>query len=165
MTNTNTARVYVGTYAKYNSGSIQGAWVDLDDYTDMDSFIDACNELHSDEGDPELMFQDYEGFPASYYGESGIDGAVFEWLAMDDEEREMLAAYREHISEDGTLEDARDAYCGHYSTKLDYAYEFIEITGMLDGVPDTIAQYFDYESFARDLFDDYTWADGHVFHG
>lgn len=31
MSTTTTARVYVSTYAKYNSGSIQGAWLDLED--------------------------------------------------------------------------------------------------------------------------------------
>src|SRR5690349_16831915 len=54
-------RVYVGTYAKYNNGSIAGAWLDLEDYADKDSFLAACAELHKDEDDPEFMFQDFEG--------------------------------------------------------------------------------------------------------
>lgn len=29
-----TIQVYVGTYAKYNNGSIQGAWLDLEQYND-----------------------------------------------------------------------------------------------------------------------------------
>ncbi|HMP91047.1 MAG TPA: antirestriction protein ArdA, partial [Kiritimatiellia bacterium] len=61
-TTTNTPRVYVGTYAKYNDGSIAGEWIDLEGH-DADSFRDACLELHKDEADPELMFQDFEGFP------------------------------------------------------------------------------------------------------
>lgn len=65
-----TARIYVGTYAKYNSGSLQGAWLDLSDYADAAEFMAACKELHKDEADPELMFQDYEGFPEDMYGES-----------------------------------------------------------------------------------------------
>ena len=44
-----TPRIYVGTYAKYNNGSIQGEWLDLDDYTDKSDFIQACLELHDDE--------------------------------------------------------------------------------------------------------------------
>ena len=27
-------KVYVGTYAKYNNGSLSGAWLDLSDYSD-----------------------------------------------------------------------------------------------------------------------------------
>ena len=60
-----TPRIYVGTYAKYNNGSIQGEWLDLDDYTDKSDFIQACLELHDDEEDPELMFQDWENIPVA----------------------------------------------------------------------------------------------------
>ena len=41
------ARIYVGTYAKYNAGSIKGAWLDLEDYADRDAFLEACRELHN----------------------------------------------------------------------------------------------------------------------
>ena len=30
------ARVYVGTYGKYNNGSLFGAWLDLSDYSDKE---------------------------------------------------------------------------------------------------------------------------------
>ena len=37
-------QVYVGTYAKYNSGSIEGAWLDCEDYSSkMDTFF-----IHTD---------------------------------------------------------------------------------------------------------------------
>lgn len=32
------ARVYVGTYARYNNGSLFGKWLDLSDYSDKDEF-------------------------------------------------------------------------------------------------------------------------------
>jgi antirestriction protein len=67
-TETSTA-VYVGTFAKYNSGSIKGAWIKLEGH-DAETFQAACLELHSDESDPELMFQDFEGFPRAFYSES-----------------------------------------------------------------------------------------------
>jgi len=53
-------KLYVSTYAKYNSGSLAGAWLDLDQYSDADAFERACLALHQDERDPELMFQDCE---------------------------------------------------------------------------------------------------------
>ena len=43
------ARVYVGTYNKYNNGSLFGKWLDLSDYSDKDEFMEACRELHKDE--------------------------------------------------------------------------------------------------------------------
>ena len=32
------ARVYVGTYNKYNSGALFGKWLDLSDYSDTVSY-------------------------------------------------------------------------------------------------------------------------------
>lgn len=53
-------RVYVGTYHKYNNGSIAGRWLTLNDYKTPEAFWAACKQLHRDERDPEFMFQDYE---------------------------------------------------------------------------------------------------------
>lgn len=62
-------KLYVSTYAKYNAGRLAGKWLDLDDYTDADEFRSACLELHKDEADPELMFQDCE---CEYNWEEGL---------------------------------------------------------------------------------------------
>ena len=40
----NEARIYVGTYAKYNNGSSQGEWVELSDFYDLDGFMERCSE-------------------------------------------------------------------------------------------------------------------------
>ena len=52
-------KIYVGTYYKYNCGSIAGAWIDLENLT-KDEFYQKCKELHKGEQDPEFMFQDFE---------------------------------------------------------------------------------------------------------
>ena len=72
----NTPRLYVGTYAKYNSGSIEGEWLDLEDYSDRASFLDACRVLQSDEADPEIMFQDFDNIPRCWYSESSAPAAI-----------------------------------------------------------------------------------------
>ena len=64
------ASVYVGTYGKYNNGSLFGAWLDLSDYADKEEFYEACRELHKDEEDAEFMFQDWENVPEGLIGES-----------------------------------------------------------------------------------------------
>lgn len=71
--------VYVGTYGKYNDGSLRGLWIDLStffgkpkrqaDNDDYDEFINFCLAIHADEADPELMAQDYECFPRQWYSE------------------------------------------------------------------------------------------------
>lgn len=51
-------KAYVGTYAKYNSGSLFGQWIDVSDFDNMEDFLEACRKLHADEKEPEIMFQD-----------------------------------------------------------------------------------------------------------
>lgn len=87
--------LYVGTYGKYNSGSLDGGWVDLTTFVDGREFLDWCsNELHKDENDPELMFQDHENFPDFLYGESmgtkEID-EILDWWKEESENREEEA--------------------------------------------------------------------------
>ena len=70
-------KLYVGTYKKYNEGSIKGAWLDLDKFKNADEFYRACKRLHRDERDPEFMFQDVETDPGcdwqeGLYSESSI---------------------------------------------------------------------------------------------
>lgn len=73
------ARVYVGTYNKYNNGSLFGKWLDLSDYSGKDEFLEACRELHEDEQDPELMFQDIENIPEALISESWLSDKFFEF--------------------------------------------------------------------------------------
>lgn len=39
------ASVYVGTYAKYNNGSLSGAWLNLSDYSDKEEFYEAAGNF------------------------------------------------------------------------------------------------------------------------
>lgn len=54
------ASVYVGTYGKYNNGSLFGAWLDLSDYADKEEFYEACRELHKDEEDADDLVRDFQ---------------------------------------------------------------------------------------------------------
>ena len=74
-------RVYVGTYGKYNNGSIFGKWVELSDF-DSDT---------------------------------------------------------------------------------DLAHEYVESTGLLHGMPETVERYFDYEAFGRDFAFDFMEFNGYYF--
>ena len=121
-----TPRLYVGTYAKYNNGSIAGEWLDLDDYTDKEGFLTACAELHKDENDPEFMFQDFEGFPREFYSESSVPDALFTWLELDENEREIVAAYCDAVGEtmdDEAISRALDNFAGTADSPADFAEE------------------------------------------
>lgn len=150
-TSTSSPRLYVGTYAKYNAGSIKGAWLDLENYSDKEAFLKACATLHADEHDPEFMFQDFEGFPRALYSESSVSEKIWDWIELDEDDRELLAVYQDNIDADGTIETARDCFAGHAETKADFAEQWLVDTDGLAGVPDHLKNYIDYESYARDM--------------
>ena len=165
MTDTTTKpRLYVGTYAKYNNGSIAGEWVDLEQFDNAEDFYKYCKKLHKNEHDPEFMFQDFEGFPRDMYSESGIDDRLFEFVAMDQHDREIVTAGMDYFGQNEDLEYIKDHYVGKYEKEIDLAYELIEQGGYLEQCPDIVKYHFDYESYARDLFiDGFTLRNGFVF--
>ena len=131
---TNNPRVYVGTYAKYNNGSIAGDWIDLDDYADdKEGFLKACAELHKDEDDPEFMFQDFEGFPREFYGESRLSDELFtDWLPLDERERALLAMFCEasgYSGSDATWANAEESFAGTADSPADFAEQTAEDCG------------------------------------
>ena len=147
------AKVYVGTYGKYNNGSLSGAWLDLSDYSDKEEFYEACRELHKDEEDAEYMFQDWENVPEGLIGESWISENFF-----------ALRDAVEDLSEedaDDLIKAFQDEYIGQYDDEETYATQIIAECYEL---PDFAETYFDYQRFARDLFMfDYWFDDGFVF--
>nr|QID21766.1 hypothetical protein pSFE199_00058 [Escherichia coli] len=75
-------------------------------------------------------------------------------------------AYRLWVEDTGEtdFDTFRDARWGEADSEEAFAVEFASDTGLLADVPETVALYFDYEAYARDLFpDSFTFIDGHVF--
>lgn len=153
MSNTTTPAVYVGTYHKYNCGSLAGKWLDLTDYADHADFIAACYELHANEEDPELMFQDIEGIPSQFCSECSINWAFIDAYntAVEQGNDAAFVEWAEY-SGDCDYDNFSDAYYSEAESEEDFAYAYAEETGILSSVPDSIRSYFDYERFARDLF-------------
>lgn len=150
MITDNTPSVYVGTYAKYNAGSIAGKWVDLDFCNTPELFDAACRAIHSDEADPEFMFQDFQNFPREFYGESCLDDRLWDWLELSDDDRELLAVYTKHVDQDGDIDAARDAFMGTADTKRDWAEQWLDDSGQLAELPEWAQNYFDFDAYARD---------------
>ena len=124
-----TIKVYVGTWGKYNGGSLHGEWVDLSNFSTPNKFKNYCHKkLHADEPDAELMFQDVEG-PAwvrSVISEYGMNyNMVWGWLALDDYDKPMVDGYIELHGIDGfsnfneLVSSAQDAYLGGYGQDFD----------------------------------------------
>lgn len=159
--------IYCGTYGKYNEGSLFGAWLDLRTFDSYDEFIEVCNQLHADEEDPELMFQDYQCFPEQWYSESYMDEATFDKIkAYIDMEDDRKKAYNAYVSATGndSISDFEEDYEGEYDSEEEFAEYIVKECYDLDKIMGNLAFYFDYKAFARDLFiSDYIFEDGYVF--
>ena len=143
--------VYVGTYAKYNSGSIAGAWLDLTDYADRSDFYEACAKLHADEADPEFMFKDWEEIPDGMISECSIDEAVWEWLDLDDSDKELLQVYRDNVDSSASIDDARDAFvCRVDGSKADAMEQVYTDSHDMSSIPDALRYAIDWDVVARD---------------
>lgn len=160
-----TPAIYVGTYHKYNCGSIFGKWFDLTDFDEKSDFLKACQELHEDENDAEFMFQDWEGIPDKFASECSINWAFIEAYkqAKDQGKDAAFIAWADYSGE-CDFDAFDDAYRGEAQSEEAYAMEFVEDNGMLSDVPEPLRNYFDYEAYARDLFSSgYVLHDGYVF--
>lgn len=157
--------LYVSTYAKYNNGYLKGAWVDLTSFDSYDDFINFCLDLHQDESDPELMFQDYMYFPDIWYSESCFDEDTFDNIIYfaNHSNRSALEAFINYFGTE-YLYKFDDYFCGEWNSEEDFAYDLISECYDIDKALGSLSSYFNYNAFCRDLFTyDYYFNNGFVF--
>lgn len=173
-------KIYVASLSDYNAGILHGAWFDLESYEDTDElYQDIYNKLlitsptaHAEgmKAAEEYVVHDYDGIYPKGLGEYT---SLSELMEIQDclnqcssyDEEEAFCAWMDETGNSPDYSSFEDAYCGKYDSEEDYAYQYIEETGMLDSLPEWAQRYFDYKSFARDMFlDGYTMTEsGHVF--
>lgn len=158
-------KIYLTNLGKYNEGHLIGEWVEL---PCTDEELDAVKERIGISDEPDEEGNYYEEYFITDY-ETDIDGLeVGEYSDVD--ELNELAEQLEELEEDGkkaiqamlldgyTFDEALEkANNGDYTiyydcdNMTDVAYEVVENSGYLQNVPETVARYFDYEAFGRDL--------------
>ncbi|WP_018108724.1 antirestriction protein ArdA [Bacteroides propionicifaciens] len=165
------ARIYVSTYGKYNEGSLKGKWIDLSSCYDHDEFMEVCHELHQDEEEPELMFQDWENIPEELIDEGHLDSNFFELRdeleKLDGMNVSAFWIWLENTGKDLTtsvyflMKQFHSAFVGRYVSKEDFAREMV---GMEHELSEFAERYFDYDKYADELFDEGYWFEsGYVF--
>jgi antirestriction protein len=171
------AKVYVGTYKKYNNGSIAGDWLNLFDYADKDDFLKACKKLHG-RGEHEYMYQDVDNFLHHIYGtdllsESHISDKLWELLDeieyWDDDKIDLFFEWaRDHANWSNTPDTRQfeEADMGEFDSERAFA----EYMAELNEWPDKMEKigispsYFDDDAYATDLFcDGFYLIQNHVF--
>ncbi len=157
--------VYCGTYYKYNCGSLYGTWLDLTKFYDYDDFIGVCKELHHDERDPELMFQDFMNFPRDLYCESCMGEDIFdkiiEYANLAEQEREAFKDYLD-MGHPFDIETFRERLCGEWNSEKEFAEHIVDSCYNLEEMMGSMYHYFDYDAYARDLFiEDFEMSENH----
>lgn len=157
-------RGYVANLGRYNEGELVGEWVTFP--VDEEEFADVLEKIGiSSEPDEhgriyeEHFFADWDCECDFHFGEYEDIDHINEIA----EDVDRLNSYEEEAL-DSMLDDGFDPEealdkiadgdvlmyfdCG---SMKDVAYRIVEESGMLAGVDDTIANYFDYEAYGRDL--------------
>ncbi len=171
MTNVN---IYVGTYKKYNEGSIYGKWLNLEDYSTYEELKKEMYNLHKDEQDPEFMFQDYE-CPNLFkemrlISESYISDEIFEIMEIIENcsyDFEVIEAYCNCVGcyeKDiyKIIEEVEECYCGEYDNDIHFVSNLLEDCG---DIPQNLPNYIhiDWERTAWNIMLDYSTSDNHYF--
>ena len=149
----NLPAVYCGTYAKYNCGDLSGMWLDLCSFDTYEEFIEFCTQLHADEHDPELMFQDFENFPSTWYCESCMSEEIFEKILqfadLDQDERNAFCEFIDMRGESATIEDFEEANCGKWDSEEEFAENLMR---ECYNIPQELENYIDFKKVADELF-------------
>ena len=162
-----------GSYNECNERALGSEWLDFDDYEDWDEIVEELKRegFELDGIDEELFVQDIEGVPTSSTDwDNTHPKEIFELIkksgVLDDEYKyELMEAYCVVRSFDewsdlvNDYEENWDQDIVFYKNKtmLDVAYEIIYECYNLEKMLGNLANYFDYNAFARDLsYDGYT---------
>lgn len=157
-------RVWIGCLACYNNGRLVGEWYDAADAADK-----TIEDVHVDSGSlpnascEELWVMDHEGFDGWLDGECSPMEAqrIHDVVAAIEDDDFDAGAVRAWADNEGrtleewdapTRQDFEDAFAGEWASEMEYVEELVADTGMLHGVDETLARYFDFEAFRRDIF-------------
>lgn len=166
-----TCSIYVGTYKKYNEGSLFGEWLNLSDYSDFEELQEAMIELHKDEQEPEFMFQDYEcsGLfkDLGLISESYISRDIYEIAEMVNNSNygaDVIEAFMDCFNENdvySAINKVDECYYGEFNCDEGFVEHILEETGDLSHIPSYI--HINWERTTFDMMMDYSTSNNHYF--
>lgn len=148
-------KIYVTNLSKYNEGALVGEWVNL-----LCEGLEEVLDKISNNGKDELFISDYEtdisNLKISEYDDILQLNEIAEEIDnLSDDEVIALQAYLEQYNDiEQALEEVRQGnYRIYYDcdNMEDVAYQVVNDCGLLDGVPEEVKRYFDYEAYGRDI--------------
>ena len=151
-----TPRIYVACLSSYNAGRLHGRWIDCDQTAEeIREEIRLMLEESPESWAEEWAIHDYEGFGGLSLHEHEDIGKLAELGELIGEHREVITYVVDHVGGLDQLEEAKrlmeDCYSGEWNSLEDWAEDFLESSGQIDQMPESMRSYFDFKSYARDV--------------
>ena len=155
--NQNNPRIYVASLSDYNSGRLWGVWLDSVDADEVHEGIAAMLKASPEEHSEEVAVHDSEGFGS--YNVHEFDSVEL-LCAIGNAIQEHGTLFADYLGHRGAPKDAdevadavrefEEQYQGSFRSLEDWAEQFLEDTGSLKEVPESLRPYIDVEKWARD---------------
>lgn len=150
-------KIYVACLAAYNAGQLHGEWINANQetheiYADIKSMLEKSPESCAEE----WAVHDYEGFSSISLSEWPDIERVSTLAKLIVANGEPFSIWYEN--QDGSNFDVSELeemfleqWQGTFESETDFANKLLEESGQLSEIPVWAQNYFDYESYARDL--------------
>ena len=150
-------RIYVACLASYNAGQLHGEWIlAVQEPQEIQAAIHSMREKSPEPFAQEWAIHDYEGFGSISLGEWPSIERVSTLANLIAEHGEPFTLW--YQNQDGNNLDCSELeetfseqWQGAFESETDFAYKLLEETGQLGELPTWAQNYFDYESYVRDL--------------
>lgn len=152
-----TPKIYVACLSAYNNGFLHGCWIDVSE--GIEHVTECIKEILFSspvaEECEEWAIHDYQGFGNYNISEShNLEDvcSVAEFICeCNDFPPKVISSLIEDYGIEGAKEKMENEYIGEFDSESDFAYHYVEETGLISEIPQSIAMYFDYEAYGKDL--------------
>lgn len=167
-----TTKNFIANMNSKYSLRVQSMWFDLAKFDSFAQFkqvvLDLCESTDN------FKIEDYIGIPKellerfTFANEFLFEEAFEDFQLYEMADSDTQRAYEHYLREMdsfGSFNEFSERYQGYFTYESDFAIWYVEEIGLLDGISSDIANYFDYEAYAIDLFlnGDFTYCNGYVF--
>jgi antirestriction protein len=150
-------RIYIACLAAYNNGKLHGQWIDANqEPSEIWVEISAMLKTSPERGSEEWALHDYEGFGDIHLSEwPDIRHVSTIARLIDDHGNAFTVWYQSQdghgFDTDELEEKFLEQWQGAHDSESAFADHLLEETGQLSELPEWSRNYFDFESYARDL--------------
>lgn len=158
-------RIFYNELSNYNNGRLVGRWFDLDGMNYDDHQQEINDWLESLPGNcEEYCIGDAEGAVEGFLGcNYSIDAKFWDYMEAADNSYLEFEVFVAAGEADICPDEVEDRFRGEWESDEDFAWNYIDETGMLDNIPEQYVGYFDVKAFARDLMMDFVEVNGYYF--